>query len=123
MLLQQLAAERDRSPLRWGSSVAAYLHTGESYAGAARRRLREELGLSAPVEKLGDIRMHDDGAIKFISVFEACADQATIADPAHIAAIKFMTIKSIEQQLESEPALFTETFPHVFEVYLDAQRA
>jgi 16S rRNA (adenine1518-N6/adenine1519-N6)-dimethyltransferase len=29
LLLQQLGARRDRNPLRWGSSVAAYLHAGE----------------------------------------------------------------------------------------------
>ena len=33
LLLQHLAPTRERHPERWGSSVAAYLHAGESYEG------------------------------------------------------------------------------------------
>lgn len=45
LLLQQLGRHRERHPLAWGSSVAGYLHSGESYLEAGRRRLLEELGL------------------------------------------------------------------------------
>lgn len=49
LLLQQLSSHRERHPLSWGSSVAGYLHAGEDYVTAARRRLREELALEIPL--------------------------------------------------------------------------
>src|SRR5918911_1858910 len=46
LLLQRIAAHRDRHPLQWGSSVAGYVLAGESYDEAIRRKTRLELGLA-----------------------------------------------------------------------------
>jgi 16S rRNA (adenine1518-N6/adenine1519-N6)-dimethyltransferase len=48
VFLQQRSHLKDVSPLAWDSSAAGHLDTGESYAAAAVRELREELGLEAP---------------------------------------------------------------------------
>lgn len=117
LLLQQVGANRERSPLRWGSSVAGYVHAGESYAQAAERRLSEELGLDSPVSKLGAIRMSDQGANKFIELFHTPAQHASIREPEHIESIAFWRIDEIEQTLASSPEMFTETFPHVFRLF------
>ena len=43
LLLQRLSPSRERSPGLWGASVAAYVHSGETYEATARRALSEEL--------------------------------------------------------------------------------
>src|SRR5688500_15286374 len=46
LLLQQISRSRPRNPGSWGSSVAGYLLHRETYLHAAKRKLREELGVS-----------------------------------------------------------------------------
>jgi isopentenyl-diphosphate delta-isomerase len=117
LLLQQVGHGRRRSPLHWGSSVAAYLFAGETYAEAAVRRLREELGLETPLRKLGATTMQDDGATKFIELFQTASDSASIGDHQHIENLQFVSLPEIDQLLVSEPKRFTETFPCVFRLY------
>jgi 8-oxo-dGTP pyrophosphatase MutT (NUDIX family) len=100
-----------------GSSVAAYLFAGEPYAEAARRRLREELGLTTPLQKLGSTTMDDGGARKFIDLFRTTSDEASIADEHHIESLLYLSVQEIQEMLRSEPEQFTETFPHVFRLY------
>src|SRR5262245_26897812 len=70
LLIQRLAPARDRHPLRWGSSVAAYLFAGETYIDAARRRLSQELSLADPSPlSVLHTSMVDDGCMKWISLF------------------------------------------------------
>src|SRR2546427_5528889 len=65
LLLQRLANTRDRHPGNWGSSVAAYLFSGEDYLAAAERRIQQELGISSPALRLfGKTPMDDDGCTK-----------------------------------------------------------
>src|ERR1039457_5693879 len=65
LLLQRLTWTRDREPGRWGSSAAGYLHAGEDYPEAARRRAAEVLSLSAPLTEVGVTCLHDDGIAQF----------------------------------------------------------
>jgi len=120
LLLQEIGASRTRSPGRLGSSVAGYLHAGESYVDAARRRLVEELDLTTPLTKLGAVRMPDDGATKFVELYGTVSDTATNRDPAHIEGIEYWPLDAVEQTLAAEPDRFTETFPYVFGVFLVA---
>lgn len=117
LLLQQVGDSRERSPLRWGSSVAAYVYAGETYASAARRRLYEELGLRSSIAKLGGRRMADQGATKFIELFLTTAESAEIREPLHIEAVRFWSLEEINEGLEAQPDVFTETFPYVYRLF------
>jgi isopentenyldiphosphate isomerase len=116
LVLQKLGRKRERSPLRWGSSVAGYLHAGESYYAAARRRLREELGLEAKLDPVGRTMMIDRGSRKFIMLFRVIvsASEPRIADKDHIEEIRFWELIEIEEALARNPEAFTETFRYVF---------
>ena len=108
---------RQRSPLKWGSSVAGYLFAGESYVAAATRRLQEEIGLETPLQKLGATRMQDEGATKFIELFVTTAEVARIEEPDHIEALEFVPLDSIDDRLRADPEAFTETFPVVYRLF------
>lgn len=118
LLLQQLSSERERNPLKWGSSVAGYLHAGESYADGATRRLREELGMETPLVKHGSISMQDHSSTKFITLYKTrTATAPHIVEPGHIESIRFWSLRELREELSRNPEQFTETFRYVFRFF------
>lgn len=123
LLLQRLAENRDRHPGYWGSSVAAYLFSGEDYASAARRRTREELRIEEPTLHLfGKTSMQDEGCVKFISLFTMTASGPFDYDPSHIAELQFQPLVRIQQMVQTGERHFTPTFLHLFAFYLGILR-
>lgn len=116
-LLQQLSASRERHRLAWGSSVAAYLHAGESYEHAAQRRLREELDLTTRLDWVGATEMTDKNSKKFVGLFTTVADRARIAEPDHIAALRFLSLDVVEADMADRPHDFTPTLRHLLRFY------
>lgn len=114
LLLQQLAPSRDRHPGRWGSSVAAYVYSGESYREAAKRRMVEEIGLAVPLTLVGHTQMQDERSLKFIALFKALAEHADIRDHEHIAALRYWTHDDLRASLERSPEQFTPTFRQLY---------
>jgi isopentenyl-diphosphate delta-isomerase len=120
LLLQRLAPSRERHPERWGSSVAAYLHAGETYRAAGQRRLSEELAIEgARLAFVGKTRMRDVRSLKFVSLFTLVSDDARLADRQHIAALDYWEIPDLEQAIVTAPDMFTPTFVHVFNHFLE----
>jgi isopentenyl-diphosphate delta-isomerase len=120
LLLQRLTWTRDREPGRWGSSAAGYLHAGEDYPVAARRRLAEELGLTTPLAEVGVTCLHDDAVAQFAGVFTATADGPRSAAPAHLAEIVFRPLADIDQDMAAHPDDYTETLRHVLAFWQQA---
>jgi isopentenyl-diphosphate Delta-isomerase len=122
LLLQRLARTRERNPCKWGSSVAGYLHAGETYTQAAKRRLAEELGLRTTLREVGVTRMNDEGVTKFVGVFTTVSDYPRIAEPDHIGAIEFRPVTEIEQDISRHPDAYTDTLRHVLRYWISAGR-
>jgi isopentenyldiphosphate isomerase len=121
LLLQQLPAVRDRDPLRWGSSVAAYVHPRETYAGAARRRARKELGLDIDPDLIGTTAMPDLGGVKHISLFASASErrQLRVLEPQHIARVAWAPVSDIARDVTEAPDRFTETFVWLFRLFYE----
>lgn len=117
LAVQRLGRRHGRHPLQLGSSVAGYLHAGESYLEAAERRLREEVAVEAPLEKFGALRMPDEGSIKFITLYTTVAESPTVSEPGHVDSIEFRELADLDQQLLERPEDFTETFRRVYQFY------
>lgn len=117
LLLQRLAATRERHPGRWGSSVASYLHTHETYDHAAHRRLFEELGLHTPLTFIGKMRMRDEHSLKFVTLYRTIADYAEIHEPSQIAELRYWSRISIVEALGRSPDEFTPTFRRLYESF------
>jgi isopentenyldiphosphate isomerase len=115
VLLQRLGTDRDRHPLKWGSSVAGYLHAGETYEAAAKRRFEEELGIQAPLEFVGITPMHDECSTKFIGVFLAAVphDLPEIRDSKHIDSLRWVPLSELLDQVATKPDAFTPSLIHV----------
>lgn len=118
LLIQQLAATRTRHPSCWGSSVAGYLFSGESYEAAARRRLPEELGITpVGLDYVGKTAMADDGCFKFIAVFKTVSDGPFNFDRGHISAVEFVAPSDIRRLQAEGSYRFTPTFLQVLAFY------
>jgi isopentenyl-diphosphate delta-isomerase len=122
LLLQQLAPTRDRHPLQWGSSAAGYIYSGETYEDAARRRLREELGLDSELKPVGVTPMDDEGVTKFVGVFVTVADHPRVLEPDHIADIEFRPQVDIERDIDRHAGTYTDSLRHVLAFWLQQGR-
>lgn len=114
LLLQRLGLARERHPGRWGSSVAGYLHAGESYLEAARRRQWEELRLDGPLREVGKARFEETDATKFVTLFATDATDVHAAEPAHIAELRWWSDPALASATASAPEQFTPTFLQLY---------
>jgi isopentenyl-diphosphate delta-isomerase len=117
LLLQQLGANRDRNPLKWGASVAAYLFAGEPYEDGIRRRAFQELGIRINPDHVGKIEMVDEKSTKFVSLFRATYDGDVTPDPQHIETVRFASLMSFRRWLPSRNAsrqLSANYFPSIY---------
>jgi isopentenyldiphosphate isomerase len=124
LLLQQLGGGRQRHPLRWGSSVAGYLHAGESYQEAAARRVVEELGIEPELEWVGRTAMEDDGVTKFVGMFSGtvAAQDPEIRDLSHVERLRWIRLAGLGRELRETPEVLTPTLRHVFSFWEERGR-
>jgi isopentenyl-diphosphate Delta-isomerase len=119
LLIQRLAATRDRHALLWGSSVASYVPSGSTYVEAARDRVLQELGIiDVSLKQFAKTTMIDNGCTKFIRVFEAVYEGKLRIDHSHIAETRFVTLQNLFE-LPSGGDAFTPTFCHIVNALLD----
>ena len=107
ILLQQLALSRPRHPGCWGSSVAAYVTSGEGYRQAIERRTSEELAVS--LEKVCKTSMPEEGGTKFITLFTAQSDGPFNVDSSHISKLQSLPLADVLRIRHAEPWTFTPT--------------
>jgi|SRR5580658_1512956 isopentenyldiphosphate isomerase len=117
LLLQQLSLTRERHPGAWGSSVAAYVASGENYAQSAARRLRQELAITIPLIPLVKTAMMDEQSKKFIMIFTGTTDGPFTYDHEHIARLEYRSIPDVLALREAGARVFTPTFLQVLDTY------
>lgn len=120
ILLQKLASSKNRYPGRWGSSMAGYVLSGETYEDAASRKLKNELGVKlgdVDLKQVGKTAMEEDGRKKFVSLFKASYDGEFDPDQNEIDEVKFFALGEVEKMIEKNPENFTPNFIHVLNFY------
>jgi isopentenyl-diphosphate delta-isomerase len=123
LLLQQLGRLRDRHPMLWGSSAAAFPRPRESEDSAARRRLKEELGLEIPIRRVGVVPTVDGRSQKFVVLFEGRIEALpAIAEPHHIERVEFWDLEVVDRELARDAEQFTDTFRQVYGWWRDGRR-
>lgn len=111
-------------PGLWDASAAGHVDKGESYEQAAKRELKEELGLSnielKQIDKIESRTVYKDRKLnRFKMIYEVIIpDDSTINyDKDELLAIKWYTKKELEELIENEPNQLVPDFRKLLEKY------
>lgn len=114
VLLQQRSEKKPLWPLYWSNSVCSHPRKGESCGTAARRRLLEELGVSAELDMLFQFRYSaefgDKGSEQELcKVFAGCVDidYPIVANRNEVCEWEWLGIDQLESRIASQPRQFT----------------
>jgi len=120
ILMQQRAAGKYHSARLWSNTCCSHPRPGESPHRAATRRLREEMGLSHPLEHSfafiyraeldSDLTEHE-----LDHVFVGVGDQDPDPDPTEVMAWSWWDTEELRRDLVEDPSRFTAWFPLAFE--------
>lgn len=122
MLLQQRAAGKYHSPLQWTNACCSHPRENESYLDAAKRRLQEELGISAELtERFHFLYKADVGQglweheLDYVFTGEYNGDFTL--NPEEVADIKYISIDELKREIEESPERYTEWFKIIWDEY------
>lgn len=117
LYLQLRPPTKKISPNKWDNSAGGHVDEGESYLAAAKRELKEELGISGvkltPVGKFYYEKA--DPLVKrtlkrFAKVFKTVHDGQPKPDSHEVAAGKWVTLEDVLHQVKTSPDKFTTGF-------------
>jgi len=120
--LQQRARWKDRHPLRWDSSAAGHVNAGESYDETARRELKEELGVTVPLEKISKLPASERTDQEFVWVYRAEVSGSLAPNRSEIESGAFFPQTIIDGWVAARPDDFAPGFIECWKVYRRKKR-
>lgn len=119
-LLQQRAAHKYHSALLWSNSTCTHPMKGESDIEAANRRLFEEMGMKAELEKQFSFqyRAHLENDLiehELDHIFIGYSDALPEINPEEVAAYRYISQADLTIELATHPERFSEWFKLLFE--------
>lgn len=115
MLLQQRALTKYHSGGLWTNACCSHPRPDEKTEAAAMRRLKEELGFTAPLKKIFDFRYHavfDNGLVEheFDHVYLATYSGQVFPNPNEAMNYRYQSLAEIAASLRTNSQLFTKWF-------------
>jgi isopentenyl-diphosphate delta-isomerase type 1 len=115
LLLQRRAAGKYHSPGLWTNSACGHPRPGEATAAAARRRLREEMGLDCEMHPVGRFIYRAELGSGLTEheldhVFVARCGGDPLPDPDEVGDWRWVTLAELRDWLRREPESFTAWF-------------
>jgi 16S rRNA (adenine1518-N6/adenine1519-N6)-dimethyltransferase len=115
--LQQRSRWKDRHPLRWDSSAAGHVATGESYEETARRELEEELGINVPLEKILELPASAHTEQEFVWLYRGKIRGNPIINRREIETGTFFPPAIIDGWVAARPENFAPGFVECWKAY------
>lgn len=132
MLLQRRAMDKYHSGGLWTNACCSHPRPGEPVAEAARRRLKEELGITCVISSAFTFTYRAEvgnGLVEheYDHVFFGTYDGPVHPDPAEVSEVRWVDMAALAGELRSGGEGFTAWFricwPRVLERFLALQRA
>lgn len=122
MLLQKRAAEKYHSPNQWTNACCSHPRMEETYEQAAKRRIKEELGIDCELEeKFWFIYKADVGQNlwehELDHVFVGNYEGEFNLNKEEVAEVRYISLENLNLELENNPENFTEWFKIILEEY------
>ena len=121
MLLQQRAATKYHFGGLWTNACCSHPRSGEPVIDAARRRVREELGVDVALRHaFGFVYRAEDPVSgltehEYDHVFVGRFDGETAPDPAEVAGVRWVEPGALLRDVEAHPERYTPWFKIVLE--------
>lgn len=110
-LLQKRSLLKDKQPGLWDSSAAGHLDAGEDYETAARRELREELGIEpTKLIKVGSLPPSEQTGYEHVTIFATIQDARISFPAAEISGVIPFSANIIDTWLQRRPQDFATSF-------------
>lgn len=110
-LLQKRSLLKDKQPGVWDSSAAGHLDAGESYEAAARRELREELGIEpSKLLEIGRLAPTAETGWEHVVLYAARHEGKVRFPAAEISGVLPFPSALIDAWLERRPQDFASSF-------------
>jgi 16S rRNA (adenine1518-N6/adenine1519-N6)-dimethyltransferase len=106
LLLEKRTMNRDLYPGRW-IDVAGHLNLGEMYEDAAKRELKEEIGIKAELKHICDIKKRIEQESENIRLFTCKHNGPFKINKDEMELVKFFTIDWIKKEVKNNPDSFT----------------
>jgi isopentenyl-diphosphate delta-isomerase len=115
LLIQKRSALKPLWPLYWSNSVCSHPRKGEADLDAANRRLKEEIGIEAPLQFL--FKFQYQASFKGIgsenelcSVYIGKTDVPITANPQEIDQWKYINLEELDRDIKVHPEIYTPWF-------------
>jgi len=120
MLVQKRSADRAASPSMLDCSVSEHVKAGESYLEAARRGMKEEMGVDVlEIKPLVKFRMNygtNDNEIS--TLYEGTVDPAKVRfDPVEIESINYYSLNELQELIAAGNIKFCGWFVELLNWY------
>lgn len=96
-----------RDPLKWYAGASGHIDAGESYESAAKRELKEELGIEGELKYEFDIKAYDDIEKENFRVFSVITDEKIVIDPSEVEQGHFMSVEKLKEEIKANPDKFS----------------
>jgi isopentenyl-diphosphate delta-isomerase len=123
IVLQQRSLQKYHSGGLWANTCCGHPRPGERTVSAARRRLKEELGVSATLSFgfFSRYRADLDHGMQeneYVYVFFGRLSGEPHPDPAEVAAVQSLPLDEIKRRIGKNPRSFAYWLRHYFEHHL-----
>lgn len=115
--LQQRSRWKDRHPLKWDSSAAGHVGAAESYDETARRELKEELGVSVPLQIILKLPAAQRTDHEFIWLYRGVVSSELVPNKCEIERGTFLPPAVVDGWTSSRPEDFAPGFLECWKAY------
>ena len=124
MLLQRRAATKYHSPNQWTNAVCSHPRMNETYQEGAVRRMQEELGITAELEKKFHFLYKAEVGKSLWEheldhVFTGFYNGDFHLNAEEVSEIRYILMEDLEKEMEDKPENFTEWFKIILDEYKD----
>lgn len=103
LLIHLRTAAKDVFPSHWDTTIGGVLAAGETFDEGAAREVREELGVTLPLEPLFPFRYADEHTRQHAMVYAAHSDGPFQFQEEEIVLGEFVSLDDIERRRWTDP--------------------
>jgi len=123
ILIQKRAPDMFMAPNLWGASASGHVDAGERYSQAARREMKEEIGLVGELELVDIFKTNtkygERTFNRFNGLFKTTAPKKYefILAPDEVTEVRWVDVAELKKQLKTKPEDFTTSLKYLIEQY------